>query len=85
MLCGYDPSEVFNLEFAEVSKTQNRTKTKTKMNDFLYETITNSFYYSVCLEISPTCDNISQIRIHSNSKSKFNKWRPIWKNFKMSQ
>lgn len=85
MLCGYGPSEVFNPEFAKVSSTQNRTKTKTKMNDFLYETITNSFYYSVCLEISPACDNISQIGIHSNSKNKCNKWRPIWKNLKMSQ
>lgn len=61
MLCGCSPSEVFNPEFAKVSKTGNITKTNTKMNDFLYKTITNSFYYNVCLEISPICDNTNQI------------------------
>lgn len=77
MLCGYGPSDIFNPEFAKVSRTQNIAKTKTKMIDFLYKTIANSFYYSVCLEINPICDNINQIGIHSNSRNKCNKGRPL--------
>lgn len=47
MLRGCSPSEVFNSEFAKVSKIGNITKTNIKMNGFLYKTITNSFCYNV--------------------------------------
>ena len=52
------------LEFAKVSRTGCINKTKTKMNDILYKTVANSFYYHVCLEIRPVCADISQIGIY---------------------